>query len=112
MPFDDVLGAGFALVVRSARTDLLDAAGLSPRAGEWGAVAPIVVAIGPPGSEAVQADGMTSVAEMRAEDWAAVPPDHVFVLRPDRYVAACVPLASWADKRAAMGALIAATFDD
>jgi hypothetical protein len=34
----------------------------------------------------------------------------VFVLRPDRYVAACVPLANWLEKRAEIGALIAATF--
>lgn len=109
VPFDNVLGPGFALVARSTRADLLSA-GLSPRGGEWGAIAPVIVAIGPAGSETMQVDGVTIVAELRAEDWAAVPPDHVFVLRPDRYVAACVPLAAWPEKRAEMGALIAGTF--
>ncbi len=114
MPLDDVLGPGFALVVRSARADLLGADDLSPRDREWGAIAPAIVAIGPadtsPGSAAAQAEGLSWVEEARAEDWAAVPPDHVFVLRPDRYVAACVPLTNWPEKRAEVGALIAATF--
>jgi len=111
MALDDVLGSGFALVIRSARPDLLDAQNVLPRHGEWGAIAPSLIAVGPAGSEAVQTRDTVTVAELRAEDWTAIPPDHVFVLRPDRYVAACVPLANWSDKRAEMGALIAATFD-
>jgi 3-(3-hydroxy-phenyl)propionate hydroxylase len=108
---DDVLGQGFAVIVRSERPDLLHADAILPPDGTWGAVTPSLVVIGPPGSETVQAEGMLTVSQLRAEEWAAVPPDHVFVLRPDRYVAACVPLMNWPEKCAEMGTLIAATFD-
>ncbi len=51
------------------------------------------------------------VRESDAQDWPAIPVGHVFVLRPDRYVAACMPLEQWHRRRAEIVSLIAATFD-
>ena len=36
--------------------------------------------------------------------------DHVILLRPDRYVAACIPIYELADGTAALGKMIAQTF--
>ena len=56
-------------------------------------------------------EGVTLLHESEAQDWSAIPAGHVFVLRPDRYVAACVPLEQWPRRRADIVALIDATFD-
>jgi 3-(3-hydroxy-phenyl)propionate hydroxylase len=103
---DDVLGPGFALLVRgdAAASWSGDGAGL-------GAIAPRIVRVRPQGSaNAVAANGETTVNETDPQAWASIPEDHVFVLRPDRYVAACIPVAQWPAARAALIARIDATF--
>jgi hypothetical protein len=56
-------------------------------------------------------EGIVVVRESEAQDWPGVPVGHVFLLRPDRYVAACLPLEQWHRRRADIVSLIAATFD-
>ena len=93
---DDVLGPGFALVVRSPR-----AAAIAPRlAGKpWSDLGARVVVLG--------AGGVTEVApNARLAPFA----DHVFLLRPDRYVAACIAAAELEEGAAQVRALLAGTF--
>lgn len=93
---DDVLGPGFALVVRS------------PRAGEvvqrlaekpWSDLAARVVVMGEGG-----------VQELAPSARLAPFADHVILLRPDRYVAACIPVAELDRGAEQVRALLAGTF--
>jgi 3-(3-hydroxy-phenyl)propionate hydroxylase len=93
---DDVLGPGFALIVRS------------PRAGEivpklqdkpWSDLGARVVTMGEGG-----------VTETTSNARLAPFADHVFLLRPDRYVAACIPAADLEEEVAKVGKLFGATF--
>jgi hypothetical protein len=76
---DDLLGPGFALVVRSPR-----AAQIVPKLADkpWSDLAARVVVMGEGG-----------VQELEPNARLAPFGDHVFLLRPDRYVAACIPAA-------------------
>ena len=76
---DDVLGPGFALVVRSPR-----AAEIVPRlrGKPWSDLGARVVTLGEGGVSALDAPNP------RLARFA----DHVILLRPDRYVAACIPV--------------------
>jgi 3-(3-hydroxy-phenyl)propionate hydroxylase len=90
---DELLGAGFAILIRSVR-----AAEVLPRLGArpWSDLNARCLAM-PPESGA---------ANPRLARFA----DHVIVLRPDRYVAACIPVDELEKGAEAVGALIAATF--
>lgn len=101
---DDVLGEGFALVVRSPRADavlpLLNAA-------PWRDLGARIVVM----TDAAAAPaGVTAVRELGANPRLAAYRDHVILLRPDRYVAACVKIDELEKGGEAVGKLIAATF--
>ena len=103
---DGVLGQGFALLLRgdAAASWRADGAGL-------GAISPRIVRVLTQGSSLPVASGEDmSVSETDPQAFAAIPEDHVFVLRPDRYVAACIPVAQWTSARATLIARIDATF--
>jgi 3-(3-hydroxy-phenyl)propionate hydroxylase len=99
---DEVLGEGFALLVRS------------PRAGRvvpllqgkpWRDLKARIVVMGdkaPAGAAAVQ--------ELTPHPRLAVYGDHVLLLRPDRYVAACIPVGDLEKGATAVRKLIAETF--
>ena len=94
---DDVLGPGFALVVRSARASEI----VSKLAGApWSDVDARIVVLGEGG-----------VRQAGALNPRLAPfSDHVFLLRPDRYVAACIPVSELDSRAADVAALIAGTF--
>lgn len=105
---DDVLGQGFSVVMRGVPDDA-DMLGLSEV--DWGGIRPNGVIIAPRDDSTPAPEGIVVVRESEAQDWPAVPVGHVFLLRPDRYVAACLPLEQWHRRRADIVSLIAATFD-
>ena len=93
---DDMLGPGFALVVRSPR-----AAAIVPRlAGKpWSDLGARIVVMGESG-----------VQEMTPNARLMPFADHVFLLRPDRYVAACIPVADLDKAAEQVQALLSGTF--
>jgi len=101
---DDVLGEGFALLVRSPR-----AAAVVPllQGAPWRDLGAHIVVIV---DEAAAPVGVTAVREVAPNPRLAAYRDHVIVLRPDRYVAACVPVDELEKGGEAVGKLIAATF--
>ena len=105
---DDVLGQGFSIVMRGVPGDA-DMLGLSEI--DWGRIQPKGVIVAPRDDSAAAPEGIAVVRESDAKDWTAIPVGHVFVLRPDRYVAACMPLEQWHRRRAEIVSLIGATFD-
>ena len=104
---DDVLGQGFSIVMRGVPGDA-DMLGLSEI--DWGGIQPKGVIVAPRDDSAAAPEGITVVRESDAQDWPTIPVGHVFVLRPDRYVAACMPLEQWHRRRAEIVSLIDATF--
>lgn len=100
---DDVLGPGFALVVRSPRADKIVAALQQKPWSDLGAR--IVVMGGAAPAGAIAAQELTPNSRLAAVN------DHVLVLRPDRYVAACIPVGDLQKGEEAVGKLIAATFN-
>jgi 3-(3-hydroxy-phenyl)propionate hydroxylase len=100
---DDVLGTGFALLVRSPRaTDVLPALETKP----WRDLVPRIVVVGEG-----TFDGAICVRELGAPDpRLARFGDHVILLRPDRYVAACIPARDFAKGADKLAKLIAGTF--
>jgi 3-(3-hydroxy-phenyl)propionate hydroxylase len=99
---DDVLGPGFALLVRSPR-----AREIVPKLLQkpWSDLKPRIVVFG---SEPIE-DAET-VRELTPNSRLAAYSDHVLLLRPDRYVAACIPSADLEEGADRVGRLIAATF--
>jgi 3-(3-hydroxy-phenyl)propionate hydroxylase len=99
---DEVLGAGFALVVRSPRGKEVV---LRLRQKPWSDLGSRILVFA---EEAI--DGAIAVREQSPNPHLSAYSDHVLLLRPDRYVAACV-LAGDLDKGAeAVGRLISGTF--
>ncbi|MFN3658866.1 MAG: bifunctional 3-(3-hydroxy-phenyl)propionate/3-hydroxycinnamic acid hydroxylase [Pseudolabrys sp.] len=100
---DDVLGPGFALIVRSPR-----AAALVPRLRQapWRDLGARIVVMGADAPEgAVAAEPLAPLGgSVAAFD------DHVFLLRPDRYVMACVPVDGLEQGGEAVRKLVAGTF--
>ena len=106
---DEVLGPGFAVLVHSNRPQ---AALQALSSGAWGAFMSHCVVMRPDGTETQVPDGVTAVrvfgiADRRLARFA----DHVLLLRPDRYVAACVPVDALGAGAAAVERLIAETFN-
>ena len=88
---DDLLGKGFSLVVRSARPDTV----MAQVTGEpWSKLKARAVVM------PLDAGGP------RLTPYS----DHVFLLRPDRYVAACMKVDELEPGAAKVAALVAATF--
>jgi 3-(3-hydroxy-phenyl)propionate hydroxylase len=101
---DDVLGPGFSLLVRSAR-----AKEIVPKLMQrpWRDLKARVVVYG---HDAV--DGAITVREASPNPRLAAYSDHVLLLRPDRYVAACFAAADLEKGAKAVAALIATSFID
>lgn len=90
-PLDDLLGPGFALVVRSPRAELVTA---SLQAPSWRELDARVVVLREAGSP-----------DPRLARYS----DHVFLLRPDRYVAACLRIDELAEGSEKVARLVADT---
>ncbi len=105
---DDVLGQGFSVVMRGVPDDV-DMLALSEF--DWGTIAPKGVIVAPAEESAPAPQGITVVRESDPQDWAAIPVGQVFMLRPDRYVMACIPLDQWHRRRSEIASMIAATFE-
>lgn len=100
---DEVLGPGFALLVRSPR-----AAAVVPalQAAPWGDLGASIVAL-----DADDVAGAICVRTLAPLDARVdVLGDHVFLLRPDRYVAACVKADALERGGEAVRKLVAETF--
>jgi 3-(3-hydroxy-phenyl)propionate hydroxylase len=104
---DDVLGPGFAILVRSNRAEAVLPA---LQAAPWRDLGARIVAMRPDSSD-VNAPGVTCVRELgAAAARLARFGDHVILLRPDRYVAACVAVDDLERGAGKVRQLIAATF--
>jgi 3-(3-hydroxy-phenyl)propionate hydroxylase len=92
---DDVLGPGFSIVVRSPRPDAaVTLLGLKP----WSDIAANIVVMG------------RDVGELTPNPRLERYNDHVILLRPDRYVVACVSLDELSEGGEKVAELIAGTF--
>ncbi len=104
---DDALGRGFSILLRGVPDDA-EKLGLSEI--DFGNIRPNGFIVAPRDDSSHAPQGVTVLRESDEQDWSRIPAGHVFVLRPDRYVAACVPLDQWHRRRDDVVALIAATF--
>ncbi len=102
---DKVLGDGFSIVMRSGNTGALPVtdAALS-------SIKPKIIMIVGDGSSPHPPANAIVVHEKNAQDWAGIPPDHVLLLRPDRYVMACIPVDEWHGSSSRIASLVNATF--
>lgn len=100
---DDALGAGFSVLVHSNRPGTASPALVSE---PWRKLAARIVVMRPDSGEA----GANSVRALDSDPRLARYRDHVMLLRPDRYVAACIPIDGLDEGAGAIGSLIAATF--
>jgi len=102
---DNILGNGFSIVMRSSKGGTMPVcesalSSIKPKR---------IMIVGDGLPQAASADGLI-VREKNAQDWAAIPPDQVFLLRPDRYVMACMPVEDWHNGSARIASLVNATF--
>ena len=105
---DEVLGPGFAVLVHSNRPQ---AALQALSAGAWAAFMSRCVVMRPDGTEAQVPDNVTAVRAIGVTDKRLARfSDHVLLLRPDRYVAACVAVDDLDTGAAAVERLVAGTF--
>jgi 3-(3-hydroxy-phenyl)propionate hydroxylase len=104
---DDVLGGGFAALVHSNRPEAAQASLAGP---PWRDLDARVVVMRPDR----RLEAPAGIAAVRALDLPdrqfARFADHVLLLRPDRYVAACLEVGALQNGSAAVARLIAATF--
>jgi 3-(3-hydroxy-phenyl)propionate hydroxylase len=107
MALDDALGQGFSIVMRGQPQDA-ERFGLAET--DFGIRSKVFI-VAARDTALSAPDDVTVLHEAEAGDWSAIPAGHVFVLRPDRYVAACVPLSQWHRRRAEIAALVTSTFD-
>ena len=105
---DDVLGRGFALLVHSNRP------AVALKALSSGAWAPFMfrcVVLRPDGTEPSRPEGIIGVRTLDATDKRLARfDDHVLLLRPDRYVAACVAVDDLDKGAEAVTKLVEGTF--
>jgi 3-(3-hydroxy-phenyl)propionate hydroxylase len=101
---DDVLGTGFAVLVRSPR-----AAEVLPRLKQspWRDLSARVVVIGQGTFEDAVSVRELGTPDPRLARFA----DHIILLRPDRYVAACIPVGDFHKGTDKVSKLMADTFD-
>jgi 3-(3-hydroxy-phenyl)propionate hydroxylase len=103
---DEWLGPGFSAVLYDG-----DAASIGAlSAQEWPGLDVTRVALLPPGVALATPAGVTVVTQDAPDPRLAQFRGHVFLLRPDRYVAACLAPNGWPRGIAAVGALVDATF--
>ncbi len=105
---DDVLGRGFALLVHSNRPDVALEALSS---GDWAPFMFRCVVMRPDGTEPLLPEGIigvraVGVADKRLARFA----DHVLLIRPDRYVAACIAVDDLDEGAARVATLVRGTF--
>jgi 3-(3-hydroxy-phenyl)propionate hydroxylase len=105
---DEVLGPGFSVLVHSNRAEtVLEALAGSP----WREFAARIVVMRPDGNDMAVPEGVTSVRVLGVTDARLARfSDHVLLLRPDRYVATCVPVDGLARGAAAVTNLVEETF--
>jgi 3-(3-hydroxy-phenyl)propionate hydroxylase len=105
---DDVLGNGFALLALTARPDLAFASTVQPL---WSRLGVRRVAVLPLGAPWCESPGNTLVRE-RDHSLSALRAKYIeqlILLRPDHYVAACIPIAEVAQKSDLIVALLQQT---
>ena len=102
---DKILGDGFSIVVHSSNPSIMDVT-----ASALSSIRSNIVMI--VGDELPQSQFANAIAVRRkcAQDWAAIPQEHVFLLRPDRYVMACMSVEAWHDGSSRIASLVNATF--
>ncbi|MEJ2624324.1 MAG: bifunctional 3-(3-hydroxy-phenyl)propionate/3-hydroxycinnamic acid hydroxylase [Pseudolabrys sp.] len=106
---DDVLGPGLALLVHSNRPR---AALRILQSGDWGAFMSHCVVMRPDGNDETVPAGVTAARVLGTPDkHLARFKDHALLIRPDRYVAACVPVNDLDKGAEAVAKLIAGTFE-
>jgi 3-(3-hydroxy-phenyl)propionate hydroxylase len=99
---DDVLGPGFALLVRSPRAkEIVSKLMQKP----WSNLNSRIVVFG---DDAIE--GAVSAHETKSNPRFAAYSDHLILLRPDRYVAACVPADELDKGEEAISKLVTRTF--
>jgi 3-(3-hydroxy-phenyl)propionate hydroxylase len=102
---DNVLGDGFSVVMRSGD------AGIMPVTDPvLSSIKPKTVMIVGDGSLPHSPVSGIVVRARDVQDWSGIPPDHVFLLRPDRYVMACAPVDDWHGWASKIASLVNATF--
>jgi 3-(3-hydroxy-phenyl)propionate hydroxylase len=107
---DNVLGSGFAVLVHSNRPETALAL-LS--AGAWSAFMSCCVVMRPDGTESIVPEGVATVRVLGAPDKRLARfNDHVLLLRPDRYVAACIAVDDLDKGAEAVARLVEGTFTD
>ena len=111
MLLDEVLGRGFALLLRTA-SPAEEFAKL--RQPVWDRLGALRVGLLPEGAASVSAEAVTVATETDGALAAAMAPyaGCALLLRPDHYVAAAVPLAAAGDAARAVDALLAATWTE
>lgn len=89
---DEVLGNGFALLVRTSQPDRIFAPVSQP---VWNRLSVRRIAVLPQNATWCLSPGITTVREIGHTLNAALAgyPDHLILLRPDHYVAACIPVS-------------------
>ena len=106
---DAALGTGFALLVHSNRPHT---AVRALQSGDWGAFMSRCVVMRPDGNDETVPAGVTAVRALgTADKRLARFSDHVLLIRPDRYVAACVPVADLTKGAQAVAKLVEGTFN-
>ena len=105
---DTVLGNRFALLVWTARPEAVFAAADQPI---WERLGAKRIAVVPPGIDREALPGIETVRDTDGGVAAALAryPDHVLLLRPDHYVAACIPPGELARGAEAVAALVGRT---
>ncbi len=106
---DEVLGPGFAVLVHSNRPEtVLDALAGPP----WRDLAARIMVMRPDGNDMAVPDGVTAVRSLGVTDKRLARfNDHVLLLRPDRYVAACVAVDGLDQGAEAVAKLVEGTFN-
>jgi 3-(3-hydroxy-phenyl)propionate hydroxylase len=102
---DNVLGEGFSIVMRSGNSGVVPVTDSA-----LSSIKPKTVMIVSDESSQLSSTNGLLVREANAHDWGTIPPDHVFLLRPDRYVMACIPVDEWHGGSSRIALLVNATF--
>lgn len=105
MLLDNILGDGFSLLMRSGNSGVMPVSDSA-----LSSIKPKIIMIVADGLPQQASGDVLIVHEKNAQDWAAIPTDHVFLLRPDRYVMACMPVEEWHAGSSRIASLVNATF--
>ncbi len=107
---DTVLGNQFALLARTGRPGEVLSRAAHPVWDRLGAKRLVIL---PPGSQGEAVSGLETVWDRDGVFAAALAryPDHVWLLRPDHYVAACLSVAEFGREAETIDALVARTWE-